>query len=178
MITTILATVLLLLPHSDAQRSVGAAIRNSQLEAAAEETAHLVAAASGPAVPVSPGSRVSLVVEVRPKPKMHVYAPGQKDYIPVSLTLEKSADYAAHPPAFPPAEKFLFKALNEMQLVYSKPFRIVSDVTIARTPEVRRKARAAGGTVTVAGTLRYQACDDVICYPPKNVPVKWTILLK
>lgn len=178
MITTILAAVLLLPLQSDAQQSAGSAIHSPQLATGAQETAHLVVATSGPAVPVSPGARVSLLVEVSPKPKMHVYAPGQKDYIPVSLTMEKSADYVAHPPAFPPGEKFLFKALNEMQLVYSKPFRIVADVTMARTPELRQRARAAGGPLTIAGTLRYQACDDVICYPPKNVPVKWTILVK
>ena len=34
---------------------------------------------------------------------------------------------------------------------------------------------APGATVTLAGTLRYQACDDAICYLPKSVPVSWTI---
>jgi hypothetical protein len=26
--------------------------------------------------------------------------------------------------------------------------------------------------------LRYQACDDKVCYPPKDLPVTWTISLK
>ncbi|MEO6804873.1 MAG: protein-disulfide reductase DsbD domain-containing protein [Edaphobacter sp.] len=31
---------------------------------------------------------------------------------------------------------------------------------------------AEPGTHTVAGTLRYQACDRAACYPPKNLPVQ------
>jgi hypothetical protein len=31
------------------------------------------------------------------------------------------------------------------------------------------------GAVTIEGTLRYQACDDRMCYVPKSVPLKWTL---
>jgi hypothetical protein len=27
----------------------------------------------------------------------------------------------------------------------------------------------------VAGTLRYQACDEKTCYLPENAPLTWTI---
>jgi hypothetical protein len=27
----------------------------------------------------------------------------------------------------------------------------------------------------VEGTLRYQACDDRVCYVPQELPVKWTL---
>jgi hypothetical protein len=32
----------------------------------------------------------------------------------------------------------------------------------------------SGGNFVVEGTLRYQACDDRVCYVPQELPVKWT----
>src|SRR5262245_6249765 len=34
------------------------------------------------------GGKASLFVEVTPKPGIHVYAPGSKDYIPISVKLD------------------------------------------------------------------------------------------
>jgi hypothetical protein len=135
---------------------------------ATRETNHLRVALSASADRVAPGGRVTLRVDVTPKPKMHVYAPGQPDYVTVSLKFDANPAFTAAKPQFPPPEKFLFEPLNEQQLVYMKPFRITTDVTLSPT---------ARGDVTVKGTFRYQACDDHVCYLPANVPVEWTIPL-
>jgi hypothetical protein len=29
--------------------------------------------------------------------------------------------------------------------------------------------------LTITGTVRYQACDDAICYVPQTVAVKWIV---
>ena len=79
----------------------------------------------------------------------------------------------AHEPRFPPSERYLFTPLNEEQRVYSKPFRIALEVTIPVTPATREQARS--GTLTLTGTLRYQACDDTVCYRPTTVPLTWTV---
>ena len=126
-------------------------------------TRHLEVA---PSVSVKAG-KVSLVVDVSPKATMHVYSPEQKDYIPVSLKIETIAGVTTPPAEFPRAEKREFPALNETQLVYSKPFRITQPV------EIRGAAPA-----TIKGTLRYQACDETICYVPVNVPLTWTLPAK
>ena len=136
-------------------------------------TKHLTVATSAIPAAVAPGARVSLVVEVAPKPAMHVYAPGQKDFIPVSLTLAASNAIKAETAQFPVAEKLEVKELGETHLVYTKPFRIVQDVTIAKSALVRRSS-----TITVKGTLKYQACDTSICYAPVSVPVTWTLALQ
>jgi DsbC/DsbD-like thiol-disulfide interchange protein len=136
-------------------------------------TTHLTVATSAIPAAVAPGARVSLVVEVAPKPAMHVYAPGQKDFIPVSLTLAASDAIKAETAQFPVAEKLEVKELGETHLVYTKPFRIVQDVTIAKSALVRRSS-----TITVKGTLKYQACDTSICYAPVSVPVTWTLALQ
>jgi hypothetical protein len=57
--------------------------------------------------------------------------------------------------------------LNETQLVYSKPFRITQDIRFVKP--------GAGAPRTIKGTLRYQACDDKICYLPTTVPVQWAV---
>jgi hypothetical protein len=145
--------------------------------AAKTETAHLVVTTGASDTRVAPGTRLALFVDIAPKPKMHVYAPEQPDAIPVSLKLE-TGEFTAHAPVFPKPEKYFFKPLNETQLVYSKRFRIVQDVTIALTPAVRARARSADGTMTVTGTLQYQACDDAICYMPVTVPLRWTLALR
>ncbi len=142
------------------------------------ETKHLTVAVSAPAATVTPGGRVSLTLEVTPRPTMHVYAPGQKDYIAISLAIQADPALTAGAARFPTPEKVLLKALGETQLVYRRPFRIAQDVTVARTAAIRARARTPGATVAVRGTLRYQACDDIICYVPVDVPVAWTIALK
>ncbi len=137
-------------------------------QTATRETNHLRVALSASADRVAPGGHVTLRVDVTPKPRMHVYAPGQPDYVTVSLKIDANPAFTTARPQFPPGETFLFEPLNEQQLVYMKPFRITADVTL--TP-------AARGDVTVKGTFRYQACDDHVCYLPTNVPVEWTIPL-
>jgi DsbC/DsbD-like thiol-disulfide interchange protein len=136
-------------------------------------TKHLTVATSVIPAAVAPGARASLVVEVTPKPTMHVYAPGQKDFIPVSLTLAASDAIKAETAQFPVAEKLEVKDLGETHLVYTKPFRIIQDVTIAKSALVTRSS-----TITVKGTLKYQACDASICYAPVSVPVIWTLALQ
>ncbi len=150
--------------------SAGGPSTGRQAAAAGQaETKHLTVATSAPAGAVAPGTRVSLVIEVTPKPEMHVYAPEQKGLVPISLVLEPTRAVKAHAARFPKSEKF--KPLDEVQFVYSKPFRIVQDVTVSAAP-------AAETSLTIKGTLKYQACDNAICYAPVTVPVSWTISLK
>jgi len=33
-------------------------------------------------------------------------------------------------------------------------------------------------TLTIGGTLEYQACDDKMCFNPQSVPLSWTIELR
>ena len=141
------------------------------------DTPHLSIRLSTSAAAAAPGAAVTLFVDVTPKPRMHVYAPDQKDYIPVSLTLERDDAIRAARPSYPKPEQYFFEPLKETQLVYSAPFRITQDVTIESSPPLRERARS-GNVQAIKGTLRYQACDDTICYMPKNVPVSWTIRLK
>jgi thiol:disulfide interchange protein DsbD len=134
------------------------------------DTPHLTITTSTSAASVAPGGRVSLIVEVVPKPQIHVYAPEQKAYLPVSLRLDRSPGITARSPVFPKGESFFFAPTSEMQIVYSQPFRIELPVTVGR----ERQA----GPLTLTGTLQYQACDDRVCYVPRKVPVTWNLNLQ
>jgi DsbC/DsbD-like thiol-disulfide interchange protein len=128
-----------------------------------QETAHLTVTPSSSAQP----GKASLFLDVAPKPTMHVYSPGQKGYIAITLTLDADPAFTAAKAKYPAGEKLYMKILNETQLVYSKPFRITQDIRFVK-PD-------AGAPLTIKGKLRYQACDDKICYLPTTVPVQWAV---
>jgi len=137
------------------------------------ETAHLKLATSVAPDASAPGGKVKLAVDVTPKPNIHVYAPGQDGYIPIAVTLDADPAFSAiGKPKYPAAESLVMPALNETQLVYAKPFRITQDLALAGTSVLRHRA-----DVTIKGKIRYQACDDKICFLPVTIPVTWTVKL-
>lgn len=130
------------------------------------ETAHLLMSVSATPESAAAGKKITLALDVTPKPKMHVYSPGQDGYIAITLTLDDNPSISAAKAKYPAGEKFFMPALNETQLVYAKPFRITQDVTVKSV---------VGESLTIKGKVRYQACDDKICYLPVTVPVSWTL---
>src|SRR5262245_12419420 len=113
------------------------------------------------------GGKVSLTVDVTPKPGIHVYAPGTKDYIPITVKLDASAGVKPGKLTYPKSEMMTFA--DEKVPVFQKPFRLTQEVTLDKS------AAAAG---TVSGMVHLQACDDRVCFPPENVPVKWSLTVK
>ena len=118
-----------------------------------------------------PGGKIALFVDMAPNPGVHVYAPGAKDYLPVKVTLKAQPDVKAGKITYPKSEMMFFAPLNETVPVYQKPFRLAQDVTLG-------KSLKAGSTLTLAGTLEFQACDDKVCFVPESVPVTWTVAVK
>lgn len=58
--------------------------------------------------------------------------------------------------------------------VYEGQFRLVREVTIGSDQAVMPMLDGQGD-LTIAGTFRYQACDEQKCFLPETVPVRWTI---
>ena len=127
------------------------------------------AAIATPDAAASPGGKLSLFVDVTPKPGIHVYAPGSDDYIPVSVKLEPAAEIKAGKLAYPKAEMMTFA--SEKVPVFQKPFRLMQEVTILGTLK-------PGAIVPVKGTVDYQACDDSVCYPPESAPISWSLTVR
>jgi len=144
--------------------------------AVSAETPHLTLTAGLSDAKAAPGGRLTIAVDVEPRPGMHVYAPGKHTYQVVSLALDAQPWLKATPVQYPASEIYHFKPLDERVNVYMKPFRLVQDVTILATPEAQ-KLLAKETTVTIVGQLNYQACDDKLCYSPQSVPLRWTLPL-
>ena len=132
----------------------------------------LTAAASNALVTV--GQRVALTLDIELKPNMHVYAPGVEGYIPIDWTMKESEGGAVHEVSFPKSSMLHLPAIDETVPAYTGRFRLTRDVTISAADKVKPLADASG-RFTLEGTLRYQACDDRVCYVPQNLPVKWTM---
>ena len=123
------------------------------------------------AAPATPGATVKLFVDVIPDPKIRVYAPGAKDYLPVVLEVSPSAGVRAGKLNYPPSQDWYFEPLKEHVPVYQMKFRLTQDIVVDAGAK-------PGQTLTVTGTLKYQACDDTICDNPVSAPVSWTVSVK
>ena len=137
-------------------------------------TAHLSLSASVTDTTAAPGERLSIVVDVTPRPGMHLYAPGKHEYQVVRLTLLPKPWLRVHAPVYPASEMYYFKPLDERVEVYTKPFRLRTDITLLATPDAQ-KLLGATPSVTIDGALDYQACDDKVCFNPARVPIKFEI---
>ncbi len=126
---------------------------------------------------VAPGSLFSVVFDVRPREKMHVYAPGATGYRVVGIRLDPNPLLVIHPTVYPPSETYFFAPLNERVPIYQKPFRLTRSLAISAAQE-HRDAVGRLTTMTVKGALDYQACDDRICYPPKSIPVSFAVTVR
>jgi hypothetical protein len=127
---------------------------------------------------VAPGSHFSVVLDVRPRRGVHVYAPAvHTGYKPIALTLEPQRWVILRSAIYPAAEDYHFKPLDEWVKVFQRPFRIVQDVALDASPEAQSALKDVT-SLTLRGTLNYQACDDTICFSPQSVPLTWTLAVR
>ena len=141
----------------------------AQIPSPAPKPGHATILPSPTEVNGAAGAKLALFVDVTPKPGIHVYAPGSKDYIPITVKLNAQPEVKVGKLAYPKSELMTFA--DEKVPVFQKPFRLTQDVTLD-------KSAKAGSTVNVTGTVNYQACDDRVCYPPESSPITWTVVVK
>ena len=140
-------------------------------------TTHLTMTGSISDAIAAPGERLAIVLNVTPKPGMHLYAPGKHDYQVVQLSIDPQPWLRPQATIYPASQIYHFRPLNERVEVFMKPFRLRRDVTLLATQEAQ-KMLAGVATVTITGALEYQACDDKVCFNPSRVPVSFTVKLK
>jgi peroxiredoxin len=156
---------------------VRAGAGNEEIAATKVSTGHLEVTTYTTDRDVAPGNRFSIVLEITPKPGIHVYAPGAKDYRVVTLDIPSQPFLRADPTRFPASEIYHFKPLDERVPVYQKPFRLVREVVLDGQPQAQAAYRGRD-SLTISGTLEYQACDDKICFNPVTLPLSWTVGLR
>src|SRR5436305_14827758 len=112
----------------------------AQLITPAPKPGHATILSSPPEVSGKAGARLALFVDVTPKPGIHVYAPGSKDYIPITVKLNAPAEIKAGKLAYPKSETMTFA--DEKVPVFQKPSRLTQDVTLD-------KSAKPGSTISV-----------------------------
>lgn len=116
------------------------------------------------------GQRLALILDVDVPPNVHVYAPGVKGYIPIDWQLPQTAAFKVGAVSYPESRLMRLEAINETVPVYTGHFRLVRDITLSNEKDVTPLLDQAGNLI-VAGTFRYQACDEEKCFIPETVPV-------
>jgi AhpC/TSA family protein/cytochrome c biogenesis DsbD-like protein len=127
---------------------------------------------------VAPGQRFTLVLDFELAPKHHAYAPGVKGYRPLELSLEADPLFEVHETRYPPAGTYYFAPLKETVPVFEGRFRVVKDVTVTLPGSLPRFKDTDAYPATLRGTLKYQVCSDVVCYPPASLPLQWTVRIR
>ncbi len=94
--------------------------------------------------------------------------PKSEFLIPTSLKLDAPTDIVLGKVSYPDGQEMSFPfAPDEKLSVYSGDFAV--------SVSVRPLARVLPGRYVFRGTLKYQACDNAACYPPKQLPVEFEV---
>jgi DsbC/DsbD-like thiol-disulfide interchange protein len=126
---------------------------------------------------VTAGEHFNVTLALTPAAGIHVYAPDVVDYKPIVLTIKPQPGLVVRDVTYPPPEKYFYAPLKQTVDVYQKPFNVVQQLALDGSAAGRRALKGVS-SVTVQGTLNYQACNEKICFPPRTVPVTWTVAIK
>ena len=138
-----------------------------------QRTSHLKVTSWASDETVRGGNRFALVLDIELNDKMHVYAPEVEGYIPIAWNMDPGSGVTLYDAEFPDAKTLHLPAIDERVPVYEGSFRLVRDIMIGQPREIGDLLQ--DGALKISGSLRYQACDDKVCYLPTTVPLEWTI---
>jgi hypothetical protein len=116
------------------------------------------------------GKETTLTLHFRVGAGFHINSnkPTEEYLIPTELKLDVPTDIVVGKIGYPAGESMSFAfAPDEKLSVYSGFF----DITVG----VRPLISVLPGKYEFRGRLRYQACDNASCYPPKTVPVNFEV---
>ena len=116
------------------------------------------------------GQSVPVQFTIHIKPGFHVnsHQPASPELIPTEVKFSPPEDLVVAKVRYPEGEllSLPFDPTNKLS-VYS------GDVKVRAV--VLTQPKATAGRYTVHAELRYQACDNASCYPPKNLPLAFNV---
>lgn len=117
---------------------------------------------------VRPGATVTLKLRVVLPEGLHVQSNKPRDpaLIPTVLTVEPPAGFSVIDIVYPKAIDFVQG--KQTLAVYPNEFDVVVNLKVATGVSGRR---------VVPASLRYQACDDSICFIPARAQTAWTVTI-
>jgi hypothetical protein len=123
-----------------------------------------------PTTTITRGKAVNVALQFRIGSGFHINSntPKAEYLIPTTLKLNPPTDIVVRKVTYPAGEEASFPfAPDEKLSVYSGEFAL--QVT------VRPLASVLPGKYVLRGNLKYQACDNAACYPPKQLPVEFEV---
>jgi hypothetical protein len=128
---------------------------------AATPKAYVLYAAEQQVIPAGKQAALELRFHMLPGYHVNSHTPKSELLIATALTLQPANGVKPGPPLYPAGQPYSFSFDPSDKLdVYAGDFTI-------KLPVV-----ATAGQHTVDGSLKYQACDNASCYPPRTLPVK------
>jgi DsbC/DsbD-like thiol-disulfide interchange protein len=123
-------------------------------------------------VTAAPGSTVALALLVTLPDGVHVQANQPKDplLIPTVLSVEAPAGMTVEHTTYPPPDELVQAGRPDPLLVLGPAFEIGVRLSVA--------ADAGSGVHSVPVVLRYQACNDTVCFPPARATAAWALTVK
>ena len=119
-----------------------------------------------PAAPleIAVGEKGEYSLELKIMKGYHIQAnPASEEYlIPVTVKMEATEGITVDEPIYPPGVPFRLKSSQTDISTYEDTVRIRIPV------QVNNKAKPR--EVVLKGTLRYQGCDAILCFPPTKLP--------
>ena len=118
---------------------------------------------------VHPGTIAHVALEVTLDPGFHVNSntPLDEFLIPTVLTLDPPAGISLEALAFPEAILLEQVGAEQPLAVFEEDFLIGAALTFDAT--------LSPGSYAVPGTLRYQACNERMCFTPKSVQIQFDL---
>jgi DsbC/DsbD-like thiol-disulfide interchange protein len=110
---------------------------------------------------------VSLRVELPAGVHVQAHTPNDPMLIPTVLTIDAPAGVTVTSVSYPPPAELRQAGRAEPLLVLGPVFEI--SVTLAAADDT------SSGMRSVPAVLRYQACNDEVCFPPARVTSAWTL---
>ena len=122
-------------------------------------------------LPANKPTAVNLHFRVNEGLHINSHTPSEEGLIPTTLSLPESTGVRLTHADFPPGADFTFTADSqqgpkEKLSVYTGEFTIHAQL------------QAAPGDHLVEATLRYQACNNTQCMPPRSIPVTIDVIAK
>jgi thiol:disulfide interchange protein len=120
-------------------------------------------------VTVTAGTAQTVELHFRIANGLHInsHTPRQKSLIRTELIIAEPTGVKIAAVDFPDGTDFAFPADPSQKLsIYSGEFVLKMHVT------------AQPGNHLIQGALRYQACDNSTCYPPRNAPVALDVIAR
>lgn len=114
---------------------------------------------------VPPGAALRIAARLQIPEGWHINAhrPLDEFLIPTVLTIEPAEGFSIQRTVYPEAKLAAFSFSEEELAVYEH------EAMVGVLLEVG--ADVAPGDYTLRGSLRYQACNDTVCAPPRTIPV-------